>query len=827
MSINVASQTGITNGRRNVPPVYNYPVTTQTVTTYVRPSDWLTLPSVTNTDQKIVLLYAVFNDDSNYIAMTNTTSAGTYTVDWGDGTSTSVAASGAIAQHKYDWNNVSGTTLTTRGYRQAIITITPTTANLVTINLTTKYVDATTNFPTQYVNRVLDSLISGPSLTSIVLSSNGSPMGLMEQTQILSTGNNCNLGSCYGYCYSLQNIVGISANLGYIANLSNTFVSCVKLQTLPVFTTTQVTTMSGMFSGCYSLISVPILSLTSCTSLNGIFNACSSLINAPAWNTSNITDMTNMFTSCYSLTNVPLYNTSNVTLMGNMFASCYALKTCPNFNTIKVTNMSTMFSNCSSLQTIPLFNYAACTTTVQMFLSCYSLRTIPPLFLPVVQTISLMFQNCYNIVSIGTITTGTALTTITQAFVQCRSLINLPLITNTINVTSLYQLVYNANSLVNVSNIALYNTSNVTNCSGTFGFCTSLQTVPTFTTTKVTDMNQLFTSTGIINAPSLDTSNVLNMTQMFYNANALVTIPTYNTINVTTMTVMLQATPSLEYVPAFNTSNVTIFTTFLYASGAKYFAGNLDTSKGTSFTNFVAFNYNIQTIPAFNMANATTIGGTAFINNQNLGNVNVTNIKVTTSFANSMLGTNALQGIFANSILSSNTSPIITITNNPGAITAITKTATWTASSNVMTIANTVNLTTGTQISNIANVNLGFAATLTSNKVSVASFINDNVIVSFNTVTTSNALANTLYYTSNRAGAGPYTYDISTTQGGTPNTFTNGTANMSVNLLVTAVNTNANVVLNAYPAGAGTALSITTRNLNTTLATYKGWTVIG
>jgi len=826
MSINVASQTGITNGRRNVPPVYNYPVTTQTVTPYVRPSDWLTLPSVTNTDQKIVLLYAVFNDESNYIAMTNVTSSGTYTVDWGDGTSNSVVASNTIAQHKYDWNNVSGTTLTTRGYRQAIITITPTSGNLTSLNLTTKYVDATTTFPATYVNRVLESIISGPSLTTIVISSSASPLGLMEQTQILSTGNNCSLANAYSYCYSLQNIVGISANLGYISNLNNTFVNCYRLQTVPVFTTTLVTNMSGMFQGCSSLISVPILSLAVCTQLNGTFNGCYNLINAPAWDTSAVTDMGNMFQICSSLTNVPLYNTSNVLSMANMFASCFALKTCPNFNTVKVTNMSTMFANCQSLQTIPLFKYTACTSTQQMFSSCYSLRTIPPLFLPVVQNIALMFQNCYSVVSIGTITTSTALTSISQAFVQCRSLINLPLITNTTNVTSLYQLVYFANSLVNVSNIASYNTSNVTNCSGTFAYTTSLQTVPTFTTTKVTDMTQMFTGCSIINAPLLDTSNVQNMTQMFYQANALVTIPTYDTTKVTTMSTMLQTTPALEYVPAFNTSNVTIFTTFLYQSGAKYFAGNLDTSKGTNFQNFVALNYNLQTIPAFNMANGTTIGA-AFVNNQNLGNFNPTNIKVTTSFASSLLGTNALQGIFANSILSNNTTQTITITSNPGADTALSKTATWTNTSNVMTMANTVNVVVGAQVSNTANVNLSYAGTLTSNKVSVASFINDNVIVSFTTVTTSNALANTLYYTSNRAGAGPYTYDISTTQGGTPNTFTNGTANMRVNLLVTTVNTNANVVLNAYPAGNGTATTVTTRTLNTNLAAYKGWTVTG
>jgi surface protein len=827
MSINVASQTGITNGRRNTPPVYNYPVTTQTLTPYVRPSDWLTMTTVLNTEQKIVLLYAVFNDESNILGIICTTSSGNFNIDWGDGTSSFSGASNTTASHKFDWNNVSAATLTTRGYRQVLITITPASGNLTGFSLNTKYVDTTTTIP-NYICRILESIVSGPFLTSINHGSNAQVPGLMEQAQILSTGTNCNLTNCYINAYNLQSIVGISANTGTIINATSMFLNCYRLQALPLFNTSLVTTTSSMFGQCYNLISVPSFVLTSCTTLSSMFINCFNLINAPqlSINTTTATTMSAMFSGCTSLTNVPLYNTVNINNMSQMFQNCYSLKTCPNFNTIKVTSMASMFSACWALQTVPLFNYIVCTNTSVMFNGCYSLRTVPPLNLPVVTNINQMFNSCWNVVSIGTITTSTALTNIAQAFVQCRSLINLPLITNTINCTSLYQLVWTANSLVNVANLALYNTSNVTNCQGTFGLCSSLQTVPVFTTTKVTDMYQMFYSAGIINAPSLDTGNVQTMEQMFYFASSLTTIPAYNTSKVTNMSVMLQSTPALATVPAFDTSNVTNFTTFLYQSGARSFDANLNTSKGTTFTNFVSLNYNLQSIPAFNMANATSIGA-AFNNNQNLGNFNATNIKITTSFASSLLGVNALQGIFANSILSNNTTQTITITGNPGATTALTKTVAWTNTSNVMTMANTVNVIVGAQVSNTANVNLGYVGTLASNKVSVASVIDDNTIVSFTTVTTSNALANTLYYTSNRSGAGPYMYDISTTQGGTPNTFTNGTANMRVNLLVTAVNTNANVILSAYPAGNGTATTVTTRTLNTNLAAYKGWTVTG
>jgi hypothetical protein len=241
---------------------------------------------------------------------------------------------------------------------------------------------------------------------------------------------------------------------------------------------------------------------------------------------------------------------------------------------------------------------------------------------------------------------------------------------------------------------------------------------------------------------------------------------------------------------------------------------------------------NLRSLPAYNLS---TVGSGQALILGAAGNTVGTSSPITTSdvygvrfsisYSQCSLNTSSLNTMMGN--LGSGAGQTLTITGNPGADTSLTKTATWTNTSNVMTMANTVGVIVGAQVSNTANVNLGYAGTLTSNKVSVASVIDANTIVSFTTVTTSNAVANTLYYTSNRAGAGPYTYDISTTQGGTPITFTNGTANMRVNILVTTVNTNANVILSAYPAGNGTATNVTTRTLNTNLAAYKGWTITG
>ena len=48
---------------------------------WVRPSTWLTLPTVNSNEDKIVGLFAIF-EESNFVALQI---QGNYTVDWGDG----------------------------------------------------------------------------------------------------------------------------------------------------------------------------------------------------------------------------------------------------------------------------------------------------------------------------------------------------------------------------------------------------------------------------------------------------------------------------------------------------------------------------------------------------------------------------------------------------------------------------------------------------------------------------------------------------------------------------------------------------------------------
>ena len=94
----------------------------QAVTQWVRPTDWVAMPA--DAANQVCCLVRIDGTDSEYVAL-KAVAVGGYIVDWGDGTSENVA-SNVAAEHKYDYadTNLDGT-LCSRGYKQAIITITP------------------------------------------------------------------------------------------------------------------------------------------------------------------------------------------------------------------------------------------------------------------------------------------------------------------------------------------------------------------------------------------------------------------------------------------------------------------------------------------------------------------------------------------------------------------------------------------------------------------------------------------------------------------------------------------------------------------------------
>jgi hypothetical protein len=299
-----------------------------------RPADWLAVPDMSTTEG-VAGLFAVWPNDSNFVAFTV---AGAYDVDWGDGTSGSFA-SGATAEHVYDYSTISSSTDSTRGYRQVIIEITPQSgASLTSIVLNVKH--STAGLVSGASTGWLDVEVNAPSATSLNLFYGINVVHrILEQATIHAWGG---------------------TNFGYMFN------NCSLLQSVVLYNTGSVTDCNRMFVGCYALKS------------------------APFFDTSSVTNFGIMFQSCTSMQSVPLYDTSSATSLFAMFDACFSLQTIPLFVTNSVTNFSFLIRGCRAINKIPALNMAASTTFFDIALLAPSLAKVEATGI----AINVSFANC-------------------------------------------------------------------------------------------------------------------------------------------------------------------------------------------------------------------------------------------------------------------------------------------------------------------------------------------------------------------------------------------------------------------------------------------------
>lgn len=711
---------------------------------YTRPSDWLSMPSITNTDQKFAGLMAIYNDGSNYIALKGTTSSGNYTVDWGDGTSPQTFASGAVASYQYNYASISSGTLTTRGYKQVIITVTPATANLTGIDLQQKYA-TTPALQNTIALRWLDLKLGSPNLTSLVIGNGSLSLPMVEVFELVSHGSG--FTSAVGLFIGMTSLQSVTFNQTY-ANLST------------------VTSTSNMFAACYSLKVAPYFITTS------------------------VTDMSSMFSGCQNLQSVPAYNSNLVTTMASMFATCYSLKTVPYFNTQNVISTNSMFSSCSELQNVPLYNLIKNQNMAFMFQGCTALKVIPNF--------------------------------------------------NTSNVTNMSSAFF-ASGVTSMGNV---NTSNVTNALSMYGNCTSLNSVGTMDLSKATITANMFQNcSGLITLPTLNTSNVANTAYMFNGCRALTSVPNINTSNVTNFTSMFDTTgltgiATLSIPKATNIYSV--FGTNYALTDVRFTDATATVTNcspiigSTGVLSVTGLNGNSVTAAANMFAGATT-----FVSLANLG---ISNVRVSLAVNNCAFSTTALESLMANSLIN-NTASTQTFSqnNNPGATPVVSKAASGiTANSNVITMANTVGITTGMYVYG-TGLQSGIPVTFTdsTDRVTYTNAasnqpLQDGTRVMFTAITSTTGISiNTTYWVVNSLTTG---FQLSAIYGGGAIALTtNGTGTMTIGTttgsalptIVQTVNANANIIISGVAGLTNASATVTARVINTTLASVKNWTVSG
>ena len=295
---------------------FKLPIGGSTVTAddWVRPTDWLAMPTIGT--QEFIGLLAITDDESNHIALL---CQGAYTVDWGDGVTENVATN-VKAQHTYTYSAISSGTLSTRGYKQVLVRVTPQAGqNLTNVNL--QQTNSILN--KAHTTGWLDLSINGSNITSLGLGGVIVRQSMCERVTIGTTGTITNLSGAFRDFFALQSV--LLSNTSTCNNFTDFFRNCYSLKTISAFNTAAGTNFSGFFTNCYSLRTIPLLNTALGTNFSYTFQGCSSLQSIPLINTALGTTFQSAFQGCLSLQSVPNLNTATSTVFGSMFDQCSSL----------------------------------------------------------------------------------------------------------------------------------------------------------------------------------------------------------------------------------------------------------------------------------------------------------------------------------------------------------------------------------------------------------------------------------------------------------------------------------------------------------------------
>jgi hypothetical protein len=433
-----------------------------------------------------------------------------------------------------------------------------------------------------------------------------------------------------------------------------------------------------------------------------------------------------------------------------------------------------------------------------------------------------------------------------------------------LNLGSITSLAYRFSSLRALEVIELPSTSNVSNMSGMFLNCTSLQTTKLFDMSAVTLAAD--TSSGMFQGcialktiPNFNTQSLITISStsggMFSGCISLECIPLLNTSLVTSMggtgaglfggcrtlksvplldmslntsmNDMFNGCSNLQNIPLFNTASVSAFSNaFLNCVNLQAIPA-INTQSVTSATN--AFNgcASLQGIPELNLAAAT---GTTNIVNAclSLSGFKVNNLKVSTSIASCKLSTSALQEVFAN-LATVATSQTLTITSNYGVDTAVTKVVNTVAQSAVIPMAATAGLVIGQFVT-------GTGTGITTGVSVVSDVVADTLVlaahgltngkrVSFSALgTTAGISLNTVYFVVNATAS---TFQVALTLGGSAIDLTgsNSTLTAKYPSYISSITANTSVTLDTPAATTAASSTLTFRVLDASPALMKNWAV--
>jgi hypothetical protein len=595
-------------------------------TPWVRPSDWLPMPTVLETDEKFVMLVAIYPE---YETLSFFRFQGAYTVDWGDGIVEDFV-SNEFAYHTYNYSDpgLASANITSEGYKQVLITVTPQAGqNLTYVSFHQTHPDAGSRAHPNYVQEMVISMPNCNGGSWFIGGSNNWFMDCKKVT-IVKTGPITTAYNTFSTFYELEEVDLSGFDTSQNENFNGMFASCYKIQEIPYFDTSSGLYFGSIFNSCRGLLSAPQLDTSNAIQMYYYYSDCRSLkeahINIPntvtrcervfqncyrlekitgtidtSGSTHPSVGLVAFFQSCFRLKEIPFhFDCTGVTNLSAFASGCYRIEKPPTFsNTSNVTNTSSMFNSCFELKYAPELDTSNVLYTNDMFSGCYVLRSVPAYNYSKVINAQRMFSACFEIDSFPDMDFSSA-TNLQQTFYSCRGLIDAPKITTT---------------------------SVLENASYLFSYCYGLRTLPP--------------------AEYLDLSGATTLYQAVYTCNAVEELPNYNTSSCTNFAYAFGGLISLKQIPHFDTSQGTNFSHFLYADYLLEEIPLFDVSNGTDFTNAFRSMLRLQKMPALDFSNATNCTE-LFRDNQVCRKVEATGIGQTFSVYNNRMSTAELENLF-------------------------------------------------------------------------------------------------------------------------------------------------------------------------------------
>jgi hypothetical protein len=336
-------------------------------TGWVRPAGWLTLPTITSADTRIVGLVAIYETEENAISIQ--TVAGTsqnYNIDWGDGTSQTGTTTNVYTK-RYNYASVSSIILQDDfgyNYKQIIVTITNNSGTVTLWNLgasitqggSNNWLDISFSWASDFYfgARYAPYLQRLQIFKATITGNRNQYLELLSALRFLRWDN-----------ITYSGVTSATGYLGYVGNIdkidfsftpavsATSFFQYSRLRLLGNLVFSGTTAVNNMFFQS-TVDEIGTIDFTAVQNATQTFYGCSTLSRLGTLTTPAMTTISNMFTNCVKLKEIVFTSCSAVTTTTSAFSNCISLRK------LRMPGMGATFSisgcNMQRQELVDLFN---------------------------------------------------------------------------------------------------------------------------------------------------------------------------------------------------------------------------------------------------------------------------------------------------------------------------------------------------------------------------------------------------------------------------------------------------------------------------------------